>query len=200
MRRVKRVSRAVQQAVESVAGVSTPAMTRRLAAKWQPLRTLPDDIRPRIFFPVWIACGVACALLISVADSSNQAFYARLERSGVVVSAVVTRTEPSNHGIVGYRFVADGQTHFAAAPADSPNPAVEQIKPGDRLHVVYDARDPKYSCACDPSELTRASDWWRRLIGGLFLGAIVALVLSVSIKRTIDRRRAQVAGPVAGPE
>jgi hypothetical protein len=111
----------------------------------------------------------------------------------------VTRTEPSNHGIVYYRFDADDRTHFSAAPADSPNPLVEEIKPGDHLHVVYDSRDPEYSCACDPRELAKASTWWRRLIAGLFLAAIVSLGIAASIKRALDRRRGQGTGGLAAP-
>lgn len=148
MARARQVGRGVQRAIARVADVGAPTVTRRFAGQWRSLQALPDDIRPRIFFPVWIVCGVVCAVLISIADSGNQNLYTRLERDGVVVSAVVTRTEPSNHGIVYYRFDADGRTNFSAAPADSPNPLVEQIKPGDHLHVVYDLRDPEYSCAC----------------------------------------------------
>lgn len=196
---VKQVSRGAQRAVARVADASALAMTGRFAAQRQSLRSLPDDIRPSIFFPVWIVCGVACALLISIADSSNQALYTRLERHGVTVSAVVTRTEPSNHGIVYYRFAADGRTHSAADSADSPNPPVEQIKPGDRLHVVYDGRDPEYSCACDPRELAKASAWWRQLIGGLFLASIIALIIAASVKRAMDRRGKHGTGPVAAP-
>jgi len=196
---VKQLSRGAQRAIARVADANAPAVNRRFAAQWQSLRTLPDDIRPRIFLPVWIVCGVACAVLMSFAESGNQALYSRLERHGVVVSATVTSTELSNHGIVHYRFAADGRTHFAADSPDSPNPPVEHIKPGDRLHVVYDARDPKSSCACDPRELAKASTWWRTLIGGLFLASIIALLIAASIKRALDRTHGRGPGPVSAP-
>jgi hypothetical protein len=58
---------------------------------------------------------------------------------------------------------------------------VEQLEPGDRLHVVYGAPDPGYSCARNPKELAKSSAWRRRLIGGLFLASIISLAIAASI-------------------
>jgi hypothetical protein len=102
-----------------------------------------SGIRASVFIPVWIVCGLIAAVLISVADHSNQVIYSRLVRQGVVVHATVTRTEPSNHGAVFYSFVADGRTFESGAASNRPNPDASELKPGDRIHVVYDARDPK---------------------------------------------------------
>jgi hypothetical protein len=154
-----------------------------------------SGIRASVFIPVWIVCGLIAAVLISVADHSNQVIYSRLVGHGVVVHATVTRTEPSNHGAVFYSFVADGRTFESGAASNRPNPDASKLKPGDRIPVVYDARDPNVSCACDPRELAASSVWWRRIIGGLFLGSIVALVLTVNIQRRLDRRRGRAHSP-----
>lgn len=147
------------------------------------------SLRPGVFIPLWVVCGLIAAVLISVMDHSNQVFYSRLIERGVVVDARVTRTEPSEHDTVYYSFPADGKTFESASPADSPNPEASQLKSGDRLRVVYDARDPHASCACDPRQLAAPSAWWRRLIAGLFLGSIVAVVLAMSLQRRLEVRR-----------
>ena len=152
------------------------------------MRRWPTDIRASIFVPTWIVCGTISALIIFVGEQSNDAFYSRLEKHRVVVKATVTRTEPSNHNTVFYSFTAGGKTFASSSGDDPPNPLA--LKPGERIHVVYDAGNPSYSCACDPRAETASSVWWRVLLSGLFLGSIVAVVLTVVIQRRLDTRGA----------
>jgi hypothetical protein len=63
------------------------------------------------------------------------------------------------------------------------NPDRDQLATGDQLDVVYDANDPSVSCACDPRQLAQAAQWWRRLIAGLFVGAVIALIITRAIQR-----------------
>jgi hypothetical protein len=48
-----------------------------------------SGIRASVFIPVWIICGLITAVLISVADHSNQVIYSLLVGHGVVVHATV---------------------------------------------------------------------------------------------------------------
>jgi hypothetical protein len=153
----------------------------------------PPLIRTSILIPVWIACGVAGAVLLSVLDSSNQTLYSRLEKHGVVVAAIVTSTEPSNHNTVYYSFTARGKRYASGDRASPPNPDASKLAPGDHVHVVYDVRDPNYSCACDPRGSAKPSAWWRRLLGGLFLGSIVSVVITLNIQRMLHKRRGSSA-------
>jgi len=82
-------------------------------------------------------------------------------------------------------------TFESGGSSGPPNRDASKLKPGDRIHAVYDAQDPTVSCACDPRQLASSSVWWRRLIGGLFLGSIVAAVLTLNIERRLDRRRSR---------
>jgi hypothetical protein len=136
-----------------------------------------------VFVAVWLVCGVLAALLISVVERPNQALYSRLQRHGVVVAARVTRTEPTNHNTVYYSFVSGGRRYLSSDRSDPPNPIASRLAPGDHVHVVYDALDPSVSCACDPRREASSAQWWRQLIGGLFLAAIVAVVVTLGIER-----------------
>jgi hypothetical protein len=162
-------------------------------------RPLLTSIRPGIYIPVWIVCGVIAAVLVSVLDHSNQVIYSRLVKHGVVVKAIVTGTEPSNHNTVFYSFTANGRTFESGDFSDPPNPDASKLKPGDRIHVVYDARDPNVSCACDPHQPAAASAWWRRLIAGLFLASLIAGVLTLNIQRRLDMRRSRRNSPAGRP-
>ncbi len=150
------------------------------------------------FLLIWLGCGVIGALLISAMDHSNQALYSRLEHHGVAVNAVVTGTQPSNHNTVFYSFVADGRTYSSSDVSWPPNPEASQLAVGDKVYVVYDARDPNVSCACDPRAAAVPAQWWRRLIAGLFLGSIIAVVITRRLfvsRRVASRWNWKTIGP-----
>jgi hypothetical protein len=146
------------------------------------------------FAVIWLACGIVAALGISALDSSNQRAYSELEQHGLVVQATVTATDPGNRNTVYYSFIAHGQTYESGDRAWPPNPEASQLKVGERIHVVYDSRNPNVSCACDPHQAAAPSAWWRRLIAGLFLGSIVAIVLTIRITKGRDWRPTRGVG------
>ena len=158
------------------------------------MRLWPTSIRASVFLPTWILCGAILALIISVAEKPNQGFYSQLEKHGVAVKGTVTRTEPSNHDMVFYAYTADAKTFESSSAAGPPNPST--LRPGERIHVVYDARDPSVSCACSPRAEGASYAWWRLVLIGLFLGSIVAVVLTVNIQRRLDVRGGRGNGQV----
>jgi hypothetical protein len=143
-----------------------------------------------VFVGVWLACGAVASIAISALDHSNQKVYAQLERHGVVVAATVTRTDPSNHNTVYYTFTVDGQTYNSADRAWPPNPEASRLAVGGSVYVVYDSRNPTISCACDPHAAAIPNQWWRRSITGLYLGSVIAVVITISVYR---RRRGGTA-------
>lgn len=76
--------------------------------------------------------------------------------------------------------------HGGLAPEAAQGPAVG-LAVGERIGVVYDARDPVLSCACDVSAMTTASDWWRTLVVALALAAILALVIGLGVPGALGR-------------
>ncbi len=147
-----------------------------------------------IFIGVWIVCGAFGALLLIGLDYRNQATYSQLEQHGVAVMARVTGTEPANHNTVLYSFVANGKTYSSGDRSELPNPYAGQLSVGDRVHVVYDRLNPTVSCACDPHRAAAPSRWWRRLLAGLYIGSVIAVVITLGIRR---RREREGAGPNA---
>ncbi|HTQ69578.1 MAG TPA: DUF3592 domain-containing protein [Solirubrobacteraceae bacterium] len=158
------------------------------------MRPWPSSIRASLFFPTWILCSAILALILSVAEQPNRGFYSRLQEHGVVVKGTVTRTEPSNHDMVFYSYTADGKRFESSSAAGPPNPST--LRPDERIHVVYDARDPSVSCACSPVAEGASYAWWRLGLIGLFLGLIVSVVLTVNIQRRLDMRADRGNGQV----
>jgi len=140
-----------------------------------------------VFVGVWLVCGAVGALMITALDYGNQKVYSQLEKHGVVVDAVVTGTEPNNHNTVFYSFLANGRRYSSGDRSWPPNPDASQLTVGGRVYVVYDRRDPSVSCACDPHKTARPLRWWRGFIAGLLLGSVAALVITLGIRRRIDR-------------
>lgn len=143
---------------------------------------------------IWLGCGVIAAVAIGLLDHSNQADLHRLDRYGVVVQARVTGTRPRDHNTVVYSYEVGGRTYADGSFAHPPNPEARELSVGDRIHVVYDARDPSVSCACNPRDEAKASQWWRRLIAGLFLGSLVSLVIVLNLEPRLTRLLDGLAG------
>jgi hypothetical protein len=154
------------------------------------MRELPGPVKVVVLFVVlWVACGLVGTAALTAADASNQRLYSTLIKRGVQVDATVTRTEPQNHSTVFYTFVADGVTHSSSSVSWPPNPAASELSIGDDLYVVYDSADPSTSCACDPQKAAVPNELWRRLISGLFLGSVIAVVITSALVRWWTTRR-----------
>jgi hypothetical protein len=123
-----------------------------------------------LFLTVWVGCGLIGSAVIWGADYRNQRLYSTLGERGVVVGAVVTATDPGDHNRVFYSFFAGGTAYSSSDSSWPPNPLARELAVGDELYVVYDSANPNASCACDPHKAAVAGEWWRNLIGGMFLG------------------------------
>ena len=44
--------------------------------------------------------------------------------------------------------------------------------------MVYDPMDPNVSCSCDVHEAAVAGEWWRQFLAGMFLGSVIAVVIT----------------------
>ncbi|MDQ1674794.1 MAG: hypothetical protein QOC98_3356 [Frankiaceae bacterium] len=106
----------------------------------------------------------------------------------------MTGTRPRDHNTVVYSYEVGGRTYADGSFAHPPNPEARELSVGDRIHVVYDARDPSVSCACNPRDEAKASQWWRRLIAGLFLGSLVSLVIVLNLEPRLTRLLDGLAG------
>jgi hypothetical protein len=62
---------------------------------------------------------------------------------------------------------------------------------GRKRPAIGDERVENGVVACDPRQQAASSVWWRRPIGGLFLGSIVAAALTLNIQRRLGRRRSR---------
>lgn len=135
-----------------------------------------------VFVGSWIVGGLAFSLLFFALTFSDEADYAALDEHGIHTTATVTRTEPQKHNTVYYTFEVAGTSYSDADLAHNPNPDAADLRVGDTIQIVYDARVPSRSCACDPHDskmpvVTRVSVglfgfwipaigitiwWWRR--------------------------------------
>jgi hypothetical protein len=136
-----------------------------------------------VFLALWLTTGSIAALVSSAMDYSNQHVYQRLHDYGVQTRATVTRTDPADHNGVEYTFTVGGRRYTGGWFSDPPNPPAGELSVGGPVIIVYDSRDPSISCACDPADSVKANDWWRRLLGGLFLSSVVSVVITVSVHR-----------------
>ncbi len=105
----------------------------------------------------------------------------RLNTFGVAVFGTVTASFPKEHGTIEYVFQASGRTLSAASSVSGPNARPEQLRPGDKVRVVYDRRDPSVSCACSPSEdlaNQQANNWALALFGGFAAAVVVFMTLT----------------------
>jgi hypothetical protein len=152
-----------------------------------------------VAFPiVWIVCAAAATVVLDVLDHSNQVLYARLVRHGAPTAATVTRTQPHNHSTVFYSFVVAGRTYSSADVSRAPNPEAANLRRGNRIRIVYDTRNPNVSCACDPHALRVGNQWWRRAIGALWVSSVIAVVITLNLRRrweSRDRRRQRAFRP-----
>jgi hypothetical protein len=103
---------------------------------------------------------------------SDRSQYGALAEAGVHTTATVTRAEPRDHNAVYYTFEVDGATYAAGGFADPPNPDASQLRAGDTIQIVYEARDPRDSCACDPE--VRPPNLLASFLGGLGIGVLPA--------------------------
>jgi hypothetical protein len=140
---------------------------------------------------IWVACAAVATLVIHFGmDTQDRSISNALEKYGVTVEALVTKTDPGDHNTVYYAFTAsDGRPYRSASAAEPPNPDASQLRVGDRIHVVYDRRNPHLSCACNPRENYKGTQWWREAFGAFFVTSIIALALTFMV----TRRRSQAA-------
>jgi hypothetical protein len=116
-----------------------------------------------------------------------------LAEHGQRISATVTRVEPQNHNTVYYKYYAEGRPYDSDGNAWPPNPEARDLKPGDKILVVYDVRNPGVSCACNPQEL-----YLKRpaIIYLLIPGSLISLPITALVGVQVMRRRKSVPGPL----
>lgn len=103
-----------------------------------------------IFAGIWVVGGTALSLLYVALTFAQEADYAALDEHGIHTTATVTRTTPHQHNTVRYTFEVAGTTYSDGHFAHRPNPDAARLRVGDTIQIVYDARDPRRTCACDP--------------------------------------------------
>jgi hypothetical protein len=145
--------------------------------------------------------GVGAYLILAVVmwfglGSLNLSRYRRLATEGVPVEATVTATECHNHGVVRYKFQADGHTFAGIGQPGAGNPSCDALKAGDQLAVWYVPADPTVNRPGDPTarlENEEASVWIASTIMPAFL---VAIVVGVRIlKRVVESQSTQQPVP-----
>lgn len=123
---------------------------------------------------------VLLALLLGVVAgtgllSLSAGRYYRLDRDGTRAEGVVTAKEPQNHRLVRYRYSAASREHVGAGTARYGNPDFDELRVGDKLHVVYLPGSPETSTPGDPharliEELRSAGLIGVFVAGGAFWG------------------------------
>lgn len=128
----------------------------------------------------WLLTALAVGLFMFAVDRDEQRTAQALVDHGLVVTAVVTGTAPSDHNTVFYAFTVNGTRYATSDRSDAPNPEARDLRVGDPLHVVYDARDPNVSRAGDPRDTLKQGRPVSRVIIGLYGGLVGPVVLTAA--------------------
>lgn len=56
-----------------------------------------------------------------------------------------------------YTFMVNGKSYYTGGSVGGFNPPARELSEGSTVQIVYDPRDPKVSCTCDPSTLVQSS-------------------------------------------
>ena len=125
--------------------------------------------------------GVLALGLVNVLASSEQRMDVRLASSGSAVDGTVTGSFPLEHGSIEYKFEAAGRSFSGAGHVSGSNPRPAQLRPGDKVRIVYDPTDPQVSCACSPRDdldNARRNNLALALFGGFAAGVIAFMALT----------------------
>ena len=126
--------------------------------------------------------ALVIGLILEGVESGAQQRYSALASAGRQTVGQVTAYEPSNHDVLRYTFVLNGQRYDGGGSFHYPG----TFHLGQLVTVVYEERDPFNSCYCDPrAELANARQ--TPIAGGLWLG--ISVLMAFLLIRTRVRRR-----------
>ena len=106
-----------------------------------------------ILFLIWIVATMSFAFAGSAI--LNVDTYYLLTTRGIQTEGVVTDTDPQNHRTVHYSYTVNQQSYSYGGFSGDINRRFEDIKPGDKVPVVYDSLRPDVSTLGDPSDQLR---------------------------------------------
>ena len=91
---------------------------------------------------LWLVLVLSITFLIG---SHNLPTYYALKERGVKVTAVVLDTQPRNHRLVHYSYLASGRRLEGLGSVGGGSPTFEALLPGSKLEIYVDPNHPEVS-------------------------------------------------------
>jgi hypothetical protein len=101
-----------------------------------------------LVFLLWLAATTAAALAGVAILNVEDAYH--LTTRAKQTEGVVTDTDAANHRVVHYSYSVNQQTYRYGGFSGDIHRRFEDIKPGDKVPVVYDSVNPQVSTMGDP--------------------------------------------------
>jgi len=121
---------------------------------------------------------LAIAILVFTGWAINVPAFYRMAHDPGFAEGTVTNKQPDNHRLVGYTFTIDNQSYSGEGAVGD---AFDRIRPGDKVRVTYDPRNPSMSMlmgsASDIYKQTTLMSAIFALVTGFPLGIVVFLLL-----------------------
>ena len=117
--------------------------------------------------------------------SSESSLGNDLQSHGIRTVGTVTAAEPSNHDYFSYSYMVKGRQYSGDTNAFTSAQTVDasQLRVGQHIAVIFDAKDPQQSCSCDVNELA-SSAWFNDLFPLVIaIPVIAALVIALLVRR-----------------
>ena len=96
---------------------------------------------------IWLCVAAVASTAVG---SAYWLSYHRMVLRYVSGQAAVVELHPEFHGTVRYEYHVGGRIFQGQTQPSAPNPALEQLRPGQSLVVFYDPEDPEKSVLGDP--------------------------------------------------
>jgi hypothetical protein len=139
-------------------------------------------MKTKVFvFLLWLVVTASAALagvaILNVRDTYH------LKTRGKQTEGVVTDTDAANHRVVHYSYSVNQQNYRWGGYSGDIHRQFEDIKPGDRVPVVYDSLRPEISTMGDPAVELRS------LTNGVIFISLIPTVVLLSYVVQMRRRK-----------
>jgi len=136
----------------------------------------------RLIVFLWLVATAATAIAGVAILNVEDAYH--LTTRGSKTEGVVTDTDAANHRVVHYSYSVNQQTYSYGGYSGDIHRQFEDIKPGDKVPVVYDSLNPQVSTMGNPA------DQFRSLTRGVVFISLFPTVLLLSY--LVQKKRSKI--------